>query len=252
MERLTFNAGRSFAQPIVAGRARRLKSSPPPASAAAAPARERYDWDYLWLFAFTTVLFFRPQDQVPGVELLHLAELTAIFGLAAMAVRRLRAGLPIAHVNPEVLGVVALGVVVLGSVPFSIWPGGSEHVFTDIYVKIILIFALMMSTLREGSLRSPLTLVALHDTLSGTLAKSGAVFRMPGVPAWAVPVSPTLSPAAVRRTAAREMNCFIANLRCLLGRPSGDCGELVGLSWPAKWLYVTACTPLHLITVSYF
>src|SRR5262249_13219077 len=86
-------------------------------------------------------------DQVPGVELLHLAELTAIFGLAAMAVRRLRAGLPIAHVNPEVLGVVALGGIILLSVPFSIWPGGSMKVFTDIYVKIILIFALMMSTL---------------------------------------------------------------------------------------------------------
>ena len=31
--------------------------------------------------------------------------------------------------------------------PFSIWPGGSLAVFSDIYVKIILIFALMMSTI---------------------------------------------------------------------------------------------------------
>src|SRR5581483_6185654 len=77
----------------------------------------------------------------------HLAELTAIFGLAAMAVRRLGAGLPIAHVNTELVGVIALGGVILLSVPFSIWPGGSAHVFTDIYVKIILIFALMMSTM---------------------------------------------------------------------------------------------------------
>src|SRR5581483_6761191 len=147
MERLTFNIGRGAGQPVVAGRAARARAAAAAHAAPVAPTRERYDWDYLWLVAFTAVLFFRPQDQVPGLELLHLAELTAIFGLAAMAVRRLGAGLPIAHVNTELVGVIALGGVILLSVPFSIWPGGSAHVFTDIYVKIILIFALMMSTL---------------------------------------------------------------------------------------------------------
>ncbi|HZT75623.1 MAG TPA: O-antigen ligase family protein [Vicinamibacterales bacterium] len=147
MERLTFNIGRGDGQPVVAGRAARARAAAAAHAAPVAPTRERYDWDYLWLVAFTAVLFFRPQDQVPGLEVLHLAELTAIFGLAAMAVRRLGAGLPIAHVNTELVGVIALGGVILLSVPFSIWPGGSAHVFTDIYVKIILIFALMMSTL---------------------------------------------------------------------------------------------------------
>jgi O-antigen ligase len=152
MERLTFNVGPSTA-PVVAGRARPgRKSEParrPEASrviAAAAP-RERLGWDYIWMLSFTALLFFRPQDQIPGVQLLHLAELTAIAGLAAMAVRRLSSGETIAKINAEVVGVLALGAVMLLTIPFSIWPGGSMHVFSDIFVKIILIFALMISTL---------------------------------------------------------------------------------------------------------
>jgi O-antigen ligase len=148
MERLTFNVG-SSRHAVVAGRADRVAGRPANvASLAAAPTtRERYDWDYLWMLAFTALLFFRPQDQIPGLEALHLAELTAIAGLAAMAVRRLGAGLAIVKVNAEMAAVVALGAIIVLTIPFSIWPGGSLKVFSDIYVKIILIFALMMSTL---------------------------------------------------------------------------------------------------------
>ena len=45
-----------------AGAARRSRAAPH-----AAPVRERYDWDYLWMVAFTVLLFFRPQDQIPGL-----------------------------------------------------------------------------------------------------------------------------------------------------------------------------------------
>ena len=152
MERLTFNVGPAREGPlVVAGRHQRSgpRRAPAPQSVSTVIAgiRERYDWDYLWMLAFTALLFFRPQDQIPGLEILHLSELTAIAGLAAMAVRRMSAGLTIAHVNVEVIGIVALGAIIVLTVPFSIWPGGSAHVFTDIFVKIILIFALMMSTI---------------------------------------------------------------------------------------------------------
>jgi O-antigen ligase len=77
----------------------------------------------------------------------HFAELTALAGLAAMATRRLKAGLPVAKINTEVIAVIALGGIILFSVPFSFWPGGSLHVFTDTYVKVSLIFTLMVATL---------------------------------------------------------------------------------------------------------
>jgi len=152
MERLTFNTAstRRGEGPVVGrrvgGRARRDTRPAAPVAARASSARDVYDWDYLWMVAFTALLFFRPQDQIPPLEVFHLAELTAIAGLAAMAVRRLRLGETIAKVNAEVIGVIALGGVILITLPFSTWPGGSLHVFSDIYVKIILIFALMVST----------------------------------------------------------------------------------------------------------
>jgi O-antigen ligase len=160
MERLTFNTSTSRVrrEVVSTGRRRDRPHDTPPGGpttptsasrlrAGARRLRERYDWDYLWMIAFTALLFFRPQDQIPGLEILHLAELTAIAGLAAMAVRRLNAGQTIAKINTEVIGVIALGAVIVATIPFSTWPGGSTHVFNDIYVKIILIFALMVSTI---------------------------------------------------------------------------------------------------------
>src|SRR5512132_3411386 len=103
MERLTFNIGSSRSGPlVVAGRAlarETASKTPKPALSPFARARrrvaavrERYDWDYLWMLAFTALLFFRPQDHIPGLDLLHMSELTAIAGLAAMAARRMSAG----------------------------------------------------------------------------------------------------------------------------------------------------------------
>src|SRR5687767_12738738 len=112
MERLTFNVSKSRAprQLVVGSRPGTAAPRPAPGSRyaavksrVAAAVRERYDWDYLWMVVFTAVLFFRPQDHLAFLAPLHLAELTAIAGLAAMAARRMTSGLPIAKINPEVI-----------------------------------------------------------------------------------------------------------------------------------------------------
>ena len=183
MERLTFNVGGSRAGAlVVAGRDARIAARAPrlaQVKAQIAVVRERYDWDYLWMLAFTALLFFRPQDQIPGLEVLHLAELTAIAGLAAMAVRRLSAGQTIAKVNAEVIGVIALGAVIVLTLPFSIWPGGSTKVFSDIYVKIILIFALMMSTITSPRRVRQMTWIMI--VASGYIAARGVFDYVRGV-----------------------------------------------------------------------
>jgi putative inorganic carbon (hco3(-)) transporter len=159
MERLTFNIpssrGPGRRRGVVAGwrPAGKARTSATTrlagvkSRAIAAFTRERYDWDYLWMIAFTAVLFFRPQDHVAVLTPLHLAELTAVAGLAAMAVRRMASGQTIVKINAEVIGVMALGAVIVITIPFSFWPGGSLALFSDVYVKIILIFALMISTI---------------------------------------------------------------------------------------------------------
>ena len=49
--------------------------------------------------------------------------------------------------TPELVGVLALGGLILATAPFSIWFGGAIGVFKEIYVKIILIFLLMVNVL---------------------------------------------------------------------------------------------------------
>ncbi len=108
---------------------------------------ERREVAYTGLLAFTALLFFRPQDHIPALNPLHLAELSALVALAAMVFGRIRRGLSVTRVTPEMVGVVAFGALILALAPFSIWMGGSVHTFTDVYVKIILIFILMVNTL---------------------------------------------------------------------------------------------------------
>src|SRR5262245_11114208 len=178
MERLTFNVGTSRSGPVVVSSRLAARAAGRPAAARMAAikrklieTRERYDWDYLWMLAFTTLLFFRPQDHIQALAALHLSELTAIAGLAAMAARRLRLGMTVAKINAEVIGVIMLGAVIVLTIPFSFWPGGSTKVFMDIYVKIILIFALMISTITSPHRVRQMTWVMI--VASGYIAGRG-------------------------------------------------------------------------------
>jgi O-antigen ligase len=149
-ERLAFGYGTS-GHSGEAPAARLSPTSPavsaPAVAATIAPTRERRELAYTGLLAFTAILFFRPQDQLPVLNPLHLAELSALVALGAMVFGRIGRGLTVTRINPELIAVVGLGALILATAPFSIWMGGSVHTFTDVYVKIILIFTLMLNTL---------------------------------------------------------------------------------------------------------
>src|SRR6476661_465541 len=151
--RLTFGYGTSGH----GGDARARAASAPSASTASTESssvlvgklarRERTDWAFTGLLAFTAILFFRPQEQFPPLNPLHLAEVSALLALAAMVMGRLQRNLSVTRYTPELGGVLALGFIILATAPFSIWMGGSVATFTEIYSKIILIFILMLNTL---------------------------------------------------------------------------------------------------------
>jgi O-antigen ligase len=143
-ERLTFGHGAHAEVP-----ARALAATPELANEPK-PFRfthiETWDWGWGGLLIFSILLFFRPQDQVNALGAMHVSDLAAIVGLVAMVSVNLgRREAPI-RVTPEVVGVFALGFVILATVPFSIWPGGSIGVFTDLYMQVALIFLLMVNT----------------------------------------------------------------------------------------------------------
>ncbi len=147
-ERLAFNAGsRLTVGPSATGR----RTLPVPEQEAAIPLDEKEprDWAFTWTLLFTAVLFLRPQDLVPPLEFLHLAELTAIAGLVALVTGRLGARQSITRTTPELVGVIALGAVILITAPFSIWMGGAVGVFQDVYSKVILVYLLAVNVLNS-------------------------------------------------------------------------------------------------------
>ena len=153
-ERLAFNApvgsGGSLAAPVAAmpSTARTENGGPPSAPpAAVVAAREPRDRAFTWMLLFTGVLFLRPQDFIQPLEFLHLAELTAIMGLASLIAGRLARGQAVTRVTPELIGVVLLGAVILLTAPFSIWMGGAVGLFRDLYSKVILIYLLAVNTI---------------------------------------------------------------------------------------------------------
>lgn len=108
---------------------------------------EPRDWAFTWTLIFTGVLFLRPQDLIPPLEALHLAELSAMAGLIALITGRLARRQTLTRMTPEFAGVLALGAVILATAPFSIWFGGAVSVFTDLYLKVALVYLLAVNVI---------------------------------------------------------------------------------------------------------
>jgi O-antigen ligase len=139
-ERLAFTfGGRRSVSAAVASR----PASPP--DAPASTPGESPDRAFTALLVFTLVLFLRPQDVFAPLGALHLAELSAGVGLIALVSGRLARGQSISRMTPEFLGVLAFGFVILATAPFSLWIGGSVGVFTELYVKVILVYLLAVN-----------------------------------------------------------------------------------------------------------
>ena len=91
----------------------RRETTPPAVDApVTAPRRPSPDWAWRGLFGFTTVLLLRPQDTLPPLAILHLAELCAIVGLTGMVIARLGRKLPPLPFTPEIGGLAAFGVLI--------------------------------------------------------------------------------------------------------------------------------------------
>ena len=145
VERLTF--GHGIHAPVrsreVVAAAAHLAHEPSPFSFT---HLETWDWGWGGLLLFSILLFFRPQDQIPGLGAVHISELAAFIGLSAMVALNLGKRQPITRMTPELRGMLALTAVLLATVPTSFWPGGSLHVFTELFSKVLLIFVLMVNT----------------------------------------------------------------------------------------------------------
>ena len=143
VERLAFGHGTHAPVPQAIAAAAELAHEPKPFSFT---HLETWDWGWGGLLIFSILLFFRPQDQVTALGNAHLSEVAAIVGLTAMVALNSKRREPLTRVTPELIGVMGLGAVILLTVPTSFWPGGSFGVFKEIYIKVALVFMLMVNT----------------------------------------------------------------------------------------------------------
>jgi O-antigen ligase len=116
-------------------------------SFATAPVAKQRRWGFTGLVAFTAVLLLRPQDHFPALEPVHLAEICALIGIGPMILHRLGHRLPKFRITAETIALVVFGAVMLATAPFSIWPGGVIEDVTNNYLKIVVVFVLMMNVL---------------------------------------------------------------------------------------------------------
>jgi putative inorganic carbon (hco3(-)) transporter len=162
MERLAFT-GQGLTQPSI-HRPRRPPPALPDGNVAEARLAQQDVLAYYGLLAFTFVLFVRPQDSLPFLDPLRLANLSGTFALIALIAGRVSRGAAIVTAPRELIAVVALGLVMLATAPFSIWPGGAVGVFTELYVKVIIIFALMVNVLTTRARLERFVTVAVFGT----------------------------------------------------------------------------------------
>jgi O-antigen ligase len=146
-ERLAFNLG-ARTVPSRRGGATAVAAAPPPEGTTVPAARvETREWAYAGLLAFTAVLLLRPQDQIPALKVLHLAQFCAVAAVGSMLFRRFARHLPMFALTPDTIGLILFGFIIVATAPFSVWPGGALDVFTDTYSKILIVFVLMMNTI---------------------------------------------------------------------------------------------------------
>jgi O-antigen ligase len=177
-ERLTFNYGAAVTVPSRAVAEAAIAAATEP-TFSTSPYAEPRDWGYVGLLAFTVVVMMRPQDQIPGLGALHIADICALIGVGPMLLHRFARHQRVFRVTPETMGLFAFGAVMLATVPFSMWPGGAFATVTDSYLKALVVFVLMMNTLTTPARLSQITWLIL--VCMGYVATRGVIDYARGV-----------------------------------------------------------------------
>src|SRR5690348_13774040 len=115
-----------------------------------------YDWsvrnanetenDYpiaFWCLAFFTfIVYVAPQNVIPALQALYIGKLTMAVAILAYVGQRLSKGASILPAGTEFRLLGMFFLLGLCSIPFSMWPGGSLEVVTDLFVKSMVVCVL--------------------------------------------------------------------------------------------------------------
>jgi putative inorganic carbon (hco3(-)) transporter len=143
------------------------------------------------LIAFTFILLLSPQNWIPALKPLRIAFLAAGFAAVSLLWERWREQKALG-LTSEVLTCFALLAWAFLTIPLSFWPGGSITTLTDVYIKAVIIFWLLVNvvtTMRRLRLVAialmlctvPLAATGLNNFVSGRfIQEANVVARIAG------------------------------------------------------------------------
>ena len=120
-----------------------IKTTDKVTSAPTAGGTLDYPLPFFALVFFTFLIYITPQAYIPTLQPLHLPRVTAIFAVVLYVLSTLKKRQSIIRFEAETRLVLILILLAVISIPFSIWPGGSLNTFTNLYLKVIIIFFLI-------------------------------------------------------------------------------------------------------------
>ena len=115
-----------------------------PASALRRSPLERYELAYRGLVLFTILLYLRPNDLLP-IGTFPIVKILTLGTLAVFFLERLGQGGPLSIMPRPFKSLLILNGLAFVSIPIGLDPGASFATFTDLFLKILLIFILIIN-----------------------------------------------------------------------------------------------------------
>jgi O-antigen ligase len=152
--------------------------------------RRGHSLSYLGIFLFTLVLYFRPYELFPALAAFSsLALFLAVATLAIYLPTQFALEGNVTATPVEIKLVLALTLMAIVSIPLGISAAGSWETFTDVYIKAVLMFIVIVNVVRTDRRLDGLLWLALavgvmvsfnavQDYRTGTMAVDG--YRVEG------------------------------------------------------------------------
>jgi len=126
---------------------------------------------FVALMVFTFALLVAPQSYFPALKVLRIAFLSAMVAVLAHALHQFTHGQPLLPMTREMRITLVLAGWAVGTIPLSMWPGGSVTFLLDIFFKSLIIFWMLVSlvtTLKRLKIVAwGLTLMAVPLAMTG-------------------------------------------------------------------------------------
>jgi putative inorganic carbon (HCO3(-)) transporter len=112
------------------------------------PSVQGHRLTYAGLWLFTALLIFRPGDSIPALARFSFP--VAVLTLVAFCITQLRLERRLTALPLEIKLVLALSAVALISAPEGVDPAHSYSVFSDLYIKPVLMLIVMVNAIRNA------------------------------------------------------------------------------------------------------